>query len=59
MSAPRACGFDLSLMSDAEKRNLFSDTLAAVRQFYADPVNKKRFEDWKSEQIQNNNLSGG
>ncbi len=50
MTAPRTCGFDLSLMSDAEKRNLFADTLAAVRQFYDDPANQKRFEEWKAEQ---------
>lgn len=49
MIAPRTCGFDLSLMSDAEKRNLFADTLAAVMQFYDDPTNQKRFEEWKAE----------
>lgn len=50
MAAPGKSRFDFSLMGEADKRNLFSATLDAVRRFYDDPANREKFERWKTEQ---------
>lgn len=42
--------FDLSLMDEADKHNLFSTFLEAVLRFYEDPANREKFERWKQDQ---------
>ena len=47
--------FDLSLMSEADKHNLYSTFLDACLRFYEDPENLKRFEEWQQKRkLQNN-----
>lgn len=50
MAAPGTIRFDLSLMGEADKRNLFSAVHNAVRRFYDDPANREKYERWKAEQ---------
>lgn len=39
--------FNLSLIGEADKRNLCSTFLESIKTFYDNPENCKRFEKWK------------
>lgn len=41
-------GIDVSLISEVDMRNLCRATLEAVKRFYEDPENVRRFEEWKA-----------
>ena len=49
MAPAKSLSFDLSLIGEADKRNLCSTFLTAVQRFYADPANCERFERWKQQ----------
>ena len=52
MDTEKRSRFDLSQMGEADRRNLASTCLEAVKRFYEDPENIKRFEAWKKQRAQ-------
>jgi hypothetical protein len=44
---------DISQIPTADTRNLSQTFLTAVRRFYDNPENLKKFEDWKKRKEQN------
>jgi hypothetical protein len=46
--------FDLTKMDPVTKRLLASTVLNAVQDFYKDPNNIRRFEEWKKEREKQN-----
>lgn len=49
MNTPGTCRFDLSQMGEADKHNLSATFYEAIQRFFDDPINRKRFEDWKKQ----------
>lgn len=49
MAPPDKPRFDLSQMGEADRLNLASTCLDAVKRFYEDPANLARFEAWQSQ----------
>lgn len=49
MNTPDTCRFDLSQMGEADKYNLSATFYEAIQRFFDDPINRKRFEDWKKQ----------
>lgn len=52
MQPPR---IDVNLIPAAETRLLCSTLLAAVKRFYQDPENLKKFEEWDRQQTRTQN----
>ena len=46
MDAAKKQKIDFSQMGEADKRNLCTTCLEAVKRFYDDPTNRDRFERW-------------
>ena len=48
------CGFpDYEGLSKAEKRALLIPLVEVIREFYKDPENRRKFEQWKAENYPN------
>ena len=45
---------DYSLVPAVDRRNLAATFLEAVKRFYADPENERKFQEWKRLQDQQN-----
>ena len=49
MAPPERPRFDLSQIGEADRQNLASTFLKAVKRFYEDPANLERFEKWQAQ----------
>lgn len=55
---PKKSRFDLSQMGDADRHNLAATFCEAVQRFYDDPVNRKKFEEWRRQRQARNAVVG-
>lgn len=58
MSDTKKSRFDLTEIGNADRHNLRSTFYDAVKRFYDDPANRKRFEEWQQQRNQPGTLHG-